>query len=594
MSYIKRLYSCIEGIFWSNQLKNKKEMSLGSILERQTSRFRDKPLIIFEDRITSYTQFNETANTYAHFFQKRGFIKGDTVALFMGNRPEFLLIHSGLAKIGVIPALLNSTLAGKELVHAINIVEPRALIMGHECMNEFLKIKNDVKLKKPGSIFIETEGGGKKIPSGMEDLRSLALKEPVSNPSTLPPVNSKDVIEYIYTSGVTALPRAVEVKQQKWLQLGFTAGGRALRSVSDDTQYLCLPLYNNLAINIAWPVTLLHGGTLVLAREFSAESFWDDIKKSRATLWLYNGEMCMRLYNRPPGEEDSRNTLKFMLGTGLRTAYWSGFKKRFGIEKIIEIYALSEGPGMLLNIKGIPGMAGRINVSTGKPGVPVSYITVKNELVRDAAGLAVKCRPGESGMYLASGSRSYPFPGYKNDKVATAAHLTGDVMKKGDNYFISGDIFKMHKGGYVSFSERSDDIFIWKGEEIFPGELSDVIARYGISGEVCVYGVNVKNMQGLAPMAAFPLLQGKKPDMNDFGSYITENLSVNKGPYFIRIMKEKDYLRCSVKQKTRLQKEGYNPELIKDQLYFLDPESRRYVRITKKVYDDIRKGIYKF
>jgi acyl-coenzyme A synthetase/AMP-(fatty) acid ligase len=49
--------------------------------------------------VISYSEFNEAANRYSHLFQKRGFIKGDTVALLMDNRPEFLIIHAGLAKI---------------------------------------------------------------------------------------------------------------------------------------------------------------------------------------------------------------------------------------------------------------------------------------------------------------------------------------------------------------------------------------------------------------------------------------------------------------------------------------------------------------
>ncbi|HNX22669.1 MAG TPA: hypothetical protein PKG60_01385, partial [Spirochaetota bacterium] len=76
MEYFRRLYSVVEGLWWFTQLKNKKEMSLGSVLEKQAAKYKNKPLILFEDRQISYTLFNETANRYSHLFQKRGFIKG--------------------------------------------------------------------------------------------------------------------------------------------------------------------------------------------------------------------------------------------------------------------------------------------------------------------------------------------------------------------------------------------------------------------------------------------------------------------------------------------------------------------------------------
>lgn len=594
MSYFKRLYSCIDGTWWSYQLNSKKEMSLGSILEKQAARLREKPVIFFEDRIISYTLFNQTANRYSHFFQKRGFIKGDTVAILMTNRPEYLIIHAGLAKIGVVPSLVDPGLSGKELSHTVNIIEPRALIIGHECLNGYLKLKNEIKLKKPGSILVETEGGGKKIPPGMEDLKPLISMEPVSNPSTLPPVNSKDVLEYIYTSGVTGLPRAVEVRQQRWLQLGYTTGGRVLRSVSEDILYVCLPLHMNMAINVAWPVTLLHGGAIALTRGFSPDRFLDDIKKFNVSHWLYTGEMCRRLNSMPCDDSDSRNPLRYMFGAGLRSGMWSNFKKRFGIEKIVEMYMLSEGQGMLVNTRGIAGMTGRLAGTKGRPGIIVRYNMDRNEIVRGDDGLAVKCRTGESGLYLASVDRNGPFTGYKYDKSSTVLNMITDVMKKGDSYLVSGDIFRLHKGGYVSFSDRLPDIFSGGGELISPGGVTDTISRFGDFTDICIYGVSVKNRHGYVPMAALSIFGSRKPDLNGFASFISENLPVNQRPYFIRIRKEKDSAPCFNKQKSLLQKQGFNPGVVKDQLYFLEPETLKYIKITGKVFDDIQRGSHKF
>ena len=594
MEYLKRLYSLVEGAWWFLQFSNRKEISLGSILEKQAAKYKDKPLILFEERKISYTLFNETANKYSHFFQKRGFIKGDTIVILMDNRPEFLIIHAALAKLGIVPALINSNITGKVLLHSMNIAEARALVVGGEYLAEYLKIKNEIKFKRPGSVFVETDNSDIKIPAGVEDIKRLVAIEPVSNPSILTPVNSKDTLEYIYTSGTTGLPKATELKHQKWLQLGYGSGGIALHSISDDVQYLCLPLYHNSGINIAWSATLVHGGTIALAKKFSASGFWGDIRKYRANFFIYIGELCRYLNNQPAKDNDSDNTLQYMLGNGMRGEYWEEFQNRFGIKKIIEVYGATEGVGAIANFRGVPGMLGKLAVAWVRMGEVVKYDIDKEDIVRDSRGFAVKCKPEETGLFLAAISSINPFSGYKNNKYETKSKIIEDVFKKGDQYFISGDLFKMHKKGYVSFVDRLGDTFKWKGEVVSTNEVSDILSKFGIFEDCNVYGVTVKGMEGRAGMAALTLLHDKKLDLNSFESYVKENLAVFARPYFIRISREKQVTTSFKQVKARLQKEGFNPDVIKDPLYFLDQIKSKYIKITKKVYDDIENGSYRF
>lgn len=594
MEYIKRLYSHFNGLINFLALKKKKDMSLGSVLERQGDKYRDKPLILFEDRTISYSEFNSSANRYSHLFLKRGFIKGDTVALLMDNRPEFLIIHAGLAKIGVVPALVNNNIKGQSLIHAINIAEARALIIGHEYLEDVKKIKKDLKFKKPGIVFVECENMTIKLPAGFEDLKPVLASEPVSNPVIQPPVNSKDTLEYIYTSGTTGLPKATELKQQKWLQLGFAAGGYALRVIPEDVQYMCLPLYHNSGINIAWSMTIVNGCTMAMRRKFSASAFWDDVRKYNATVFIYIGELCRYLNNQPPKDNDSDNPLKYIMGNGMRGDYWVEFQKRFSIEKIIEIYGATEGVGGLSNLKGVPGMIGQLKTAGIRMGEVVKYDIEKEEIARDSGGFAIKCKPGETGIFLAAINDTNPFSGYKNNKDATNTKVMTDVFRKGDRYFNSGDLFKLHKKDYVSFVDRLGDTFKWKGEVVATNEVSDILSRFGAFEDCNVYGVSVKNTEGRAGMAALTLLPGNAFDIKDFSKYVTDNLPVYARPYFVRLRKEKDATTSFKQVKSHLQKEGFDPGIIKDPMYFFDPVKEKYIKLTDKVYTDIQKGVYRF
>ena len=82
--------------------------------------------------------------------------------------------------------------------------------------------------------------------------------------------------------------------------------------------------------------------------------------------------------------------------------------------------------------------------------------------------------------------------------------------------------------------------------------------------------------------------------MKNLADYICGNLPVYARPYFIRITKEKDATTSFKQVKSRLQNEGFNPETVKDPLYFLDQEKCRYIRLTKKVYQNIQAGVYRF
>jgi citronellyl-CoA synthetase len=594
ISFLQRKYSRVHGLLGVATLKKGKAISVGAVLEKQASKRPGKPLILFEDRSISYREFNETANRYAHLFRSLDFRRGDTVALFMDNRPEYLIIHAGLAKIGVVPALVNNNIRGKVLAHALNIAGAKAIIVGHEFAAEYLAVANEVKLAKPGLAFIEKEGADIKTPKGLKDLAPLLAGQPVLNPAVDPPITTRDVLEYIYTSGTTGMPKATVLTHHKWVQLGYGAGGLCLTAIPGDVQYCCLPLYHNSGINIAWPTTLMHGGTFALRRKFSASNFWNDVRKYNATLFVYIGELCRYLNNQPKKDDDADNPLRYILGNGMRGDYWVEFQERFGIERIVEVYGATEGVGGLSNIKGVPGMIGRLRTAGIRMGEVARYDAEKEMLVRDERGFVEKCRPGETGMFLAKISDVSPFSGYKGNTKATSEKIIENVFRPGDRYFVSGDLFKLHEKDYVSFVDRLGDTFKWKGEVVATNEVADILNRFGGIEDSNVYGVAVKGAEGRCGMVALTPLAGASIDWKKFASYVNANLPVYARPYFVRVRREKDATSSFKQLKTALQKEGFDPKAVRDPLYFLDPRKKAYVKLTPGLYGEIQSGKIKF
>ena len=568
-------------------------MSLGSELEHQAVALKDSPALIFEDRTITFGELNAQANRYANYFNTLGLKKGDVVALLMENRPEYLIAATGLSKLGVIVSLINNGVRKEVLAHALNICDARMLIVGHELLEPFLEIRDQVHLKGPGKIFAENEGQAIQLPEGINDLKPLLQAASDQNPPTTGNVTSDDVIVYIYTSGTTGFPKACAVTQKRWLVLGnlFTIFGQLDEK---STQYMVLPLYHNSGFDIGYSVTIVSGAAMALRRKFSARNFWNDIRKYNVNIFVYVGELCRYIYNQPGQPDDGDNPLKMIAGNGMRGDLMEPLRKRFNLETIYEIYGATEGVGSFVNLEQIPGMCGNLDLLGRRQGEVIKCDVNTGEIFKDENGYAVKCDIGETGLLICEINELNVFGGYVNNPEATEEKTLRNVLQEGDCYFDSGDLVCLWEKDYISFVDRLGDTFRWKSENVSTNQVSNEVNRYGQMEDVNVYGVQVPGMEGRCGMAAVKLLDGEVMDWAKLGSYVAEKLPSYARPHFIRVRDTIDATNSFKQMKNQLQKEGFDPSVVKDPLYFLDPDQCVYVELTPELYARIIDHTIKF
>lgn len=568
--------------------------SVVTVLDKHVEKQPDNPLVLFEDRTITFREFAAQVNRYARLFLSLGVEKGATVALFMENRPEYLMIHAGLLKAGLVPALVNTHIAGDVLAHALNVAEPQAVILGYELAEPFEKVEKRLGTVPEDMIFVEMEDADDACPEGMRDLAAEAGAFSGRRPENCFCPSSSDILEYIYTSGTTGKPKATVVRHGRWIQLALATGGAAMKVIPGDVIYCCLPLYHNSGINIAWAISLYYGIPLALSRKFSASGFWQDIRRYNANLMIYIGELCRYLDNRPENDDDGDNPLQYILGNGMRAEYWERFRRRFGIKKIIEVYGATEGVGGMMNTGGVPGMIGRLRIKGVPIGTVVRCDAETGDIIRNEKGFAEKCLPGETGMFLPRIDKRSPFAGYKKNRRATDEKIMTDVLKRGDRYFVSGDLVMLHDKEYVSFVDRLGDTFRWKGENVSTNEVSDVISGFAGINDCNVYGVAVPHAEGRAGMASLAVSGAASLDWKAFSEFVCDSLPVYARPFFIRIQDRPEITGSFKQKKSGLQKEGFHPETVKDPLYFLNPETWRYESLTAEICEGIEKGRLRF
>lgn len=271
----------------------------------------------------------------------------------MENRPEFLFCAVGIAKVGAVAALINTSQTGKVLSHSINLVKPVAAIVAEELAAPLEAVRGELALPADAFYFMadrDTTRDFGEAPAGYQNLARILAGLSDANPPTTATVTKSDFLFYIYTSGTTGMPKASITNHERWLAAHAGFGHVISGMRSDDIFYLTLPLYHATGLLVCWGAIVSGPAAVVIRRRFSASEFWKDIHHYRCTGFGYVGELCRYLLNCPPRPDDAENTVRMMIGNGLRPTIWREFRQRFGIGNIYEFYASSEGNVAFLNI----------------------------------------------------------------------------------------------------------------------------------------------------------------------------------------------------------------------------------------------------
>ncbi len=577
-------------------LKGDDEMSPAKVIAEHARARGQKVCLRFEDRQYTYAELDRQLTRYAQAAAALGLRKGDVAAVVMENRPEFLFMVYGLNRLGVTAALINTNLAGVPLRHVLEASGMKALFVGAECLDPVLEIAAELSLPREKLVVERSEQPDRALPEGAQDLLALADQAgpAVLQGLRLNAARGNDYLVYIYTSGTTGLPKAGRCPNIRYFAGGYGIGGIAVAAGSDDVVYVCLPLYHASAFMLGVSWGFLFGGQVVLARRFSASRFWDDVRKYEASVFVYIGEVCRYLVAQPPRPDDRMHKVRAVAGNGMRPEVWRQFVDRFGIEKVHEFYAATEGNANMMNLNGHLGAVGQLNVLSRRiyNTVLVKWDPITEEVVRGPDGFCIPCDIDEPGELL---GRIDPkrvntrFDGYTDDK-ATQKKILTDVFVQGDRYFRTGDLLRMDKDGYFYFVDRIGDTYRWKGENVSTNEVADVLTMHPQIEVANVYGVEVPGADGRAGMASINSAENAEPDWASVYDHVRRNLPEYAQPLFLRWQREASLTGTFKLRKVELQREGFDPDQVTDPLFYRDPEKERYVPVDKELFAKLTSG----
>ena len=431
-------------------------MNIAKNLERARRFFPDKPALVFEGTTYSYRQLDEAVNRLANSLQTLGVEKGDRVALFLPNIPEFIFGYFAAQKIGAIAVSVNAMLKRHEVEYIVNDAGANVLLTTASLRQEVV----DADLPDLKHVII-AEG-----PAGND----LSLEELMAKGDTLFKIAETDMHDpaaLLYTSGTTGFPKGAVLTQ---MNIGSNSHSASNHSGvrPDDRLHLFLPLFHCFGQNY-----ILNGGiskcaTIVLHRRFEPEPVLEAIQKERVTLFFAVPTVFIYFLNMDTSGYDlSSLRYCFTAAANMPQETALRWQEKFGMI-IHEGYGLTEcSPFASYNHD--------FSHKFGSIGTPIENVDMK---IADEAGNELPV--GEMGEIIIRGPNV--MKEYWRKPEATAAAIQNGWLRSGDIGMMDGD-------GYFYITDRVKDMINVAGFNVYPNEVEQIIYRHPAVQEAAVYGV---------------------------------------------------------------------------------------------------------
>jgi len=489
-------------------------MNLADGLRITSWRHPQKVAAVFEDKRVTYQELNSRSNQLAHALLKMGFKRQEKISIIMYNNIEFLEIYHGLARAALISVSINFRLVPSELEYVISNSDSTALFVNIEFLDK-LNPANIPLIKKENIIVI---GPKDQTPKGYMNYEDLLAGNPEYEPADIDQ-KEEDIFFFGYTSGTTGFPKGAMNTTRGTLDIVKNVFVRtANRKDIDVSKRVFLAVIPICHSNSVWAtlITFWVGGTNVIfpSGKFDPEKVLEIIDKDKVTTSSMVPTMITRILELP-NEIKSKYDMSSMTSLGSSSAPLLTKTKEEALEffknvRFSEGYGSTE-TGALTTLRHKDQMRKIRSIGQPNPGIEIKLIEENGDVITE---------PGKSGVLWAKARSA--FIGYYKDPEKTKEAIDGE-------WSTAGDVAYFDEEGYYYLSDRKHDMIISGGENVYPAEIEEVIAKLPPVSEVAVIGVPHKDF-GEEVKAVVILKEGKTISEQEILDYCKENLAGYKRP----------------------------------------------------------------
>ena len=504
------------------------------LFEDTVAKYPNNPATIFGngsmDAVMTYAALNNLVNRFANALIAFGVKKGDCVAIYLPNCPQYVIAYYATFKIGAIVAPVNPLYTPRELEHQVKDAGAETIIVLSRFYNNVRQVRANTKLKnvivtnikeyfKPVLKFLFTlakekkEGHHVELDAGDKWFQDVLASGATTKPSV--PVTPADTAVLMYTGGTTGISKAAELTHANVVANALQTREWSPASVLGKEVYLtALPLYHSYAMTVCMNQCVYLGGAMILIpnpREL--ESVMKAINKHKPTAFPGVPTLYVALANHPKvGEYDFKSIRVCLSGAaGLPVEVQTKFQDISGAT-LVEGYGLSEA-SPVTHANPLRRELNRI----GTIGLPFPDTDCK--LVDVESGMK-EVGLGEPGELCIKGPQI--MKGYWNRPDETAKTLR-------EGWLYTGDIAVMDTDGFFRIVDRKKDMIIVGGFNVYPRDVEEVLYQHPKVLEAVVVGVpDAKS--GEVVKAYVVQKPGASATVEELMEYCKENLTSYKRP----------------------------------------------------------------
>jgi len=504
------------------------EKPLHEYLRAHARRHPERAAFIWYGRALGYAELDRLSDAFAVRLLALGVSRGERVALFMQNCPQYVIAHFGIQKIGAIVGPCGPLFKAQELQYQLEDLGARVIVCAQELFPVVAQVRERTSLQH---VFVTHYGD--LLPAEPQIAvpdEILAPKQPIPGTTDLlealrgedsgvavpaPPIRLDDVALMTYTSGTTGLPKGAMLSYRNALFKSSCAAD--CNGVRPDEIILAIaPMYHIAGMLMGINVTVYTGATTVLLYRFDPLAVLQAIERWRIGWWYSMAPMNVAVMQHPDAKRFDVSSLKVNAATSFGIVLTEPLARQWaeftgGCALFEAAYGLSETHTMDTYM---PQDA----VRWGTQGRPCPGVEIR---ILDPDTGAERPR-GELGEIVLRSQGV--FKGYWNKPQATAKTLR-------DGWVHTGDMGRLDADGYLSFVGRFKEMIKVSGYSVFPEEVEKILITHPAVAQAAVIGVPDATKGEVVKAAIVLRTEARgKVRADEIIAWARENMSVYKAP----------------------------------------------------------------
>ncbi|MCQ2482826.1 MAG: AMP-binding protein [Clostridia bacterium] len=489
------------------------------------------------DYTRTYPEFRDDVDTFARSLLAMGVKKGDHVAIWATNVPQWYITFWATTKIGAVLVSVNTAYKIHEAEYLLRQSDTHTLVMIDGCKDsDYVSIINEIcpelKSSEPGNlnfarlpylkniITIDSKQPGCYT---WDEAIGLASKVSIGEVEKVRrTINKDDICNMQYTSGTTGFPKGVMLTHYNVVNNG-KAIGDCLDLSTADRMMIQVPMFHCFGMVLAMTASMTHGTTMSPITAFSPRKGLDCINREKITCFHGVPTMFIAML----GHKDFSTTDFSHMRTGIMAGSPCPIKtmedviEKMHMPEICITYGQTEASPATTMSKTTDSIDKRVNT------VGQAIFGVECKIVDPETG---KDLPDDTdGEFVARGYNI--MKGYYKMPEATAAAIDSN------GWLHTGDLARRTPDGYYKITGRIKDMIIRGGENIYPKEIEDFIYTHPKVSDVQVIGVPDKDY-GEEILAAIILKPGEESSEEEIKDYVLTHMAKHKVPRYVDFVSE--------------------------------------------------------